>query len=40
MNRVKQEVNTLKNQIAETDPDFKELMKENERLKREIILAE
>lgn len=40
MNKVKAEVELLKSQIAETDPDYAQLLEEQERLRKELALAE
>ena len=40
MNKVRAEVDLLRSQIAETDPDYAQLLEEQERLKKELALAE
>lgn len=40
LRRIKSEVDELRAQIVETDPDYAQLLEENERLKRDLIAAE
>lgn len=40
MNKIKAEVDLLKEQIAETDPDYAQLLEERERLLAQLELAE
>ena len=40
MNRIQKEVNDLKDQIAETNPDYEQLLEEKERLIKELEIAE
>ena len=40
MNKIKAEVDMLKSQIAETDPDYAQLLEEQERLKNQLAEAD